>query len=838
MNTLKITLFSFILIFVSLSSTAGEGLKNLEKNNKLHKGFVSYLFDDNSGKLYLKIEKNSFLKKYTVQEFLYQTSLPQGLGSNDIGLDRGQLGEIHLVEFEKVGNKLLLIAKNTKYRALSTNVKESESVNEAFASAILWSFPIVENQKKWILVDASNFILQDIHGVVRKLNKKKQGKYKLDKSRSAIYLPRTKAFPDNTELESRITFIGDKPGEFVQQATISPYVVSLRMHHSFIRLPKEGYKSRKFHPQSGFWSFEFQDYAQPINQPITQRFIPRHRLQKKHPNEKISEAIKPIIYYLDPGAPEPVKTALLTGAKWWDQGFETIGYKNAFQVKILPDGVDPMDVRYNVIQWVHRATRGWSYGAGVTDPRTGEIIKGHVTLGSLRVRQDYLIAQGMLSRFEINNDEKLKSDKSKRDKSKDGQSEDDQSEDDKELMDLALARIRQLAAHEVGHTLGLAHNFAASSYNRASVMDYPHPMFELKDGRISAENAYVENLGAWDKSVIAYGYQDDGSDEALSKIISDNQSLGMLFISDPDSRQKSNLHPKASLWDNGENATQELNRMIKVRRHALDQFGLNSLHVGRPLSDLQEILIPLFYSHRFQVEATAKLIGGYDYQYDVKSTFSDVNKRLGSEVVNSERQIEAINALLQTLSSEFLSIDDSLNHLLLPKAYGYRNSRESLIGKTGVSFDRVGLASASIQHSLSLILEPSRLARIRQQNMTKNKIPSIIEIGERLHQQLWANQSKKQIGKLIEQKAIDLSYSNLLNLLHSVKVDFLVKSEILTILEKEKQYLSKKLKRMSVKSADYGFMKYQWLRLNSLSIKNLKAEKLLKLPKMPPGSPI
>jgi len=798
---------------ISFSVCSEISLKQLEKTQKLKNGFISYLFDENDSKLYLKINREQFLKKNSTQEFLYQTSLPQGLGSNDIGLDRGQLGDIHLVEFEQVGNKLLLIAKNTKYRAVSNNSKESESVSEAFASAILWGFPIVETENKWILVDASEFILQDIHDVVRKLRQQKQGEFRLEKSRSAIYLPRTKAFPDNTEIESRLTFIGDKPGKFVQQASISPHVLSLRMHHSFIRLPKAGYQTRNYHPQSGFWSFEFQDYAQPINQPITQRLIPRHRLQKKDPNKKLSAALKPIVYYLDSGAPEPVKTALLTGAKWWNQGFESIGYKDAFQVKVLPDGVDPMDIRYNVIQWVHRATRGWSYGSGVTDPRTGEIIKGHVTLGSLRVRQDYLIAQGMLSPFE-------------------------KTEDDKALMNIALARIRQLAAHEVGHTLGLAHNFAASSYNRASVMDYPHPLYELKDGNVSAENAYVEDLGIWDKSVIAYGYQDDGSDSALSKIVSDNQQKGMLFISDPDSRQKSNLHPKASLWDNGSDATEELNRMVKVREHSLEQFGLNSLHVGRPLSDLHEILIPLFYSHRYQVEAAAKLIGGIDYQYDVKSNSSDANKKLGSKIVKAEKQNNAIRSILQTLSPEFLNISDSLNQLLLPKAYEYSNSRESLIGKTGVSFDRVELASASIQHSLSLIFEPTRLARVRQQNMSESDIPSIVEMGEMLHQQLWSTSESKGVSKLIKQKSVDLSYSNLLNLLNSETVDFQVKSEVLTILEKEKGYLKKKLESLGVKSENYGFIKFQWLRLNNLSVKNLKKDMLIKLPKMPPGSPI
>ncbi|MGB0494948.1 MAG: zinc-dependent metalloprotease, partial [Kangiellaceae bacterium] len=804
MKSLSITFISLVLICFSNYSDAETTLAKLVKSNKIHNGFIAYLFDEKNGKTYLKIDKSKFLKKDQTQEFLYQTSLPQGLGSNDIGLDRGQLGDIHLVEFEKVGNKLLLVAKNTKYRANSNNKKEAESIKEAFASSILWSFPVVESNQNWILVDASDFILQDIHGVVRTLNRKKQGSYKLDKSRSAIYLPRTKAFPNNTELEARITFTGDKPGQFVRQASIAPNSISLRMHHSFIKLPDAGYQPRKFHSQSGFWSFEYQDYAQPINQPVTQRFIPRHRLQKKYPNKKLSEAVQPIIYYLDPGAPEPVKTALLTGAKWWNQGFEAIGYKDAFQVKILPNGADPMDVRYNVIQWVHRATRGWSYGAGVTDPRTGEIIKGHVTLGSLRVRQDYLIAQGMLSKFE-------------------------NSEEDQELMELALARIRQLSAHEIGHTLGLAHNFAASSYGRASVMDYPHPFFELNENKISAKNAYVDNLGAWDKAVIAYGYQDDGSDIALAKLIKQNQEKGMIFISDPDSRQISNLQPKASLWDNGSNATKELIRMAKVRKQALQNFGINSLHSGRPLSDLQEILIPVFYSHRFQATATAKLIGGINYQYKIKA--NDSNDFSG-KMVEATEQRAAIEALLSTLSPEFLNINDKLNNIILPKSYGYRNSRESLRGNTGVSFDRVALAAASAQHSLSLLLESTRLTRLAQQNSVNKNIPSIIELGELLHENFWNNGKSANKGILaqIKQQMIDLYYSNLLNLLHSEKVNFKVKTEVLVILEKEAKYLQKKMKKLNLNSSNYGFVKYQTQRLKDRAIKNLKSESLIKLP--------
>jgi len=611
-------------------------LEQLSSSYKLNKGFISHIFDNENGKLYLKIDDIN-------SEFIYQSSLPQGLGSNDIGLDRGQLSEIRLVEFQKVGNKLLLIQKNTRYRAISDNEKESQSVEQAFANAILWSFPIVDSAKDWVLVDASNFILQDSHGVARKLKQRKQGNFKLDKSRSAIFLPRTKSFPDNTELEASITFSSDNPGKYVQQAAIDPYIVSLRMHHSFIRLPEQGYQPRKFHPQSGYWSFEYDDYAQPINMPTTQRLIGRHRLEKKHPLAAVSEAIEPIIYYLDNGVPEPVRTALITGASWWNQAFESIGYKDAFQVKILPDDADPMDVRYNVIQWVHRATRGWSYGYGVTDPRNGEIIKGHVSLGSLRVRQDYLIAQGILSRFGT-------------------------TENDQELMDLALARIRQLAAHEVGHTLGLAHNFAASSYQRASVMDYPHPLFQLEGNLITSENAYAENIGLWDKATIAYGYQSftEGSEtQELAKILDSNQQQSMLYISDQDSRRIGDAHPQSSLWDNGNNAIDELERVFQLRRVALNNFGIASLHSGRPLSDLQEILIPVYYFHRYQATAAAKWIGGIDYDYAVKKVANN------SDIVKDadpKQQKRALNALLKTLTPEFLSLRSELTQQIFIKA--------------------------------------------------------------------------------------------------------------------------------------------------------------------------
>jgi hypothetical protein len=804
---LLLTLLSLNFSFNVMAEDDKVTLKILSKTNTLHSGFVGHIYDEKHNKLYLKIDNID-------SEFIYQSSLPQGLGSNDIGLDRGQLSEVRLVEFNRVGDKLFLHQKNTKYRAVSSNIQESLSVDEAFASAILWSFPIVETHKNWVLVDASDFILQDIHGVSRKLKKQKQGDFTLEKSRSAIYLPRTKSFPDNTELEASITFTGNNPGKYVKQAAIDPNILSLRMHHSFIRLPKDGFKPRKFHPQSGFWSFDYEDYAQAINQPITQRFIPRHRLAKKTPLAKMSEAVEPIIYYLDPGAPEPVKTALLTGARWWNQAFETIGYKDAFQVKMLPEDADPQDVRYNVIQWVHRATRGWSYGYSVADPRTGEIIKGHVTLGSLRVRQDYLIAQGLLSKFT-------------------------DTENDTELMNLALARIRQLSAHEVGHTLGIAHNFAASTYNRASVMDYPHPLFEIDKttNSVTANNAYAEDIGVWDKAVIEYGYQTYPSQNeasSLANVIERNSKQNMLFISDPDSRNIGDAHPQASLWDNGSNTIDELERIINIRSLALSKFGSATLHSGRPYSDLQEILVPVYYFHRYQATAAAKWLGGIDYTYQLKE---DANTNKAFSFADSKQQQRALNALLKTLSPNFLTLNKNIADIIPPKAYGHYLSRESLQGNTGKLFDQTALASASIQHTLSLLLEPTRLARLIQQHALDDNYMSISELGNSLHSTI-VKKKTSDIEWVIQSTAIDLLYSNYINLIHNSKVPTQVKVAVYGLLLKQQAYLTKKVKKTKSSSSAYAFYKYQLSRIKDVKIENVDKTKLIALPKMPPGSPI
>lgn len=509
-------------------------------------GYFTFYWDSKEGKVWLEVDKWD-------TEFLYIDSLPAGIGSNDIGLDRGQMGESRIVSFQRSGPRVLLIQSNYAFRAITDNANERETVKQSFAQSALWGFKVEAEENNRALVDATGFFLHDAHNVIGVLKQTEQGDFKLDENRSAVYLPQTKNFPMNTEVEVTLTFTGTNPGEWVRDVVPNPSDITVREHHSFIQLPDNNFKTRLYDPRSGFFGPVYMDFATPIEEPIRKRLISRHRLEKKDPSAAVSEAVKPIVYYVDNGAPEPIRSALVEGAQWWNQAFEAAGYKNAFQVKILPEDADPMDVRYNTIQWVHRYTRGWSYGNVVVDPRTGEIIKGHVTLGSQRVRQDYLIAQGLLSPFEEGKPVSHV------------------------MLEMALARLRQLSAHEVGHTLGLSHNYIASAENRASVMDYPHPFVTINaDKSFDFSKAYTTSIGEWDKVSITYGYQHfpAGGDEkkALNVIIEEAAARGLIFLSDADARPPGSAHPKTHLWDNGPDAVAELTRILEIRSLALSRF--------------------------------------------------------------------------------------------------------------------------------------------------------------------------------------------------------------------------------------------------------------------------
>ncbi|MEI5640452.1 MULTISPECIES: zinc-dependent metalloprotease [unclassified Pseudoalteromonas] len=727
------TVLTLLLCMITQAQAAIKSIDEFTDSFNYHPGFYSFYSDATTGKLYLDIDKLD-------TPFLLQHSLPYGVGSNDIGLDRGQLGGTHLVQFERFGDKVMLRAINTYYRASADNAAEQQSVKEAFASSILHGFKVVAADEDSVLVDYTPYLLSDVHGVSRTLANRKQGSYSLDGSRSAVFMPRTKAFVENTELEAVLTFKGSKPGEYVRQVSADPYAITVHQHHSLIQLPDDNYQPRAFHPQSGYWSIEHKDYSAPLGESMLVRYIPRHRLSKKDPQADLSEAVEPIVYYLDPGVPEPVKTALLDGAKWWNQAFEAAGYKDAFQVKMLPEHADPMDVRYNVIQWVHRATRGWSYGASVIDPRTGEIIKGHVTLGSLRVRQDILIAEALASPFVEGN------------------------EITTQLHEMALDRIRQLSAHEIGHTLGIAHNFSASAKQRASVMDYPHPLVGFDDqGKLDITSGYAKGMGAWDTQVIKYGYSDFNQaeeHEALAAILAENKALGLEFISDADARPQSGAHPTAHLWDNGSDPAQELLRVLDIRQQALADFGINSIKKGVALSQLEEKLVPLYLFHRYQVEAAVKLVAGVDYDYEVRG--DDAVK--GAQVVSKEVQLQALNAVLHTLQPESLQIPESILALIPPKAYGEYKTRESIKGRTGPTLDAMALPEVATAHSLNLLLNPQRLNRLAQQHARNQQHLGTTDLLNEVYKQVFKVSKADGITRKLSQRVQYLTVNKLVAL--------------------------------------------------------------------------
>ncbi|TGE04964.1 DUF5117 domain-containing protein [Hymenobacter fodinae] len=726
-------------------------------------GFFPFYWDEKGGRILLEIDKLD-------QEILYVSTLPNGVGSNDLGLDRGQIGQTRIVKFVKSGPKILLLQPNYDFRAVSQNAEERQSVENSFAQSVLWGFKAEAQEGGKVLVDLTPFLLRDSHQLGDKLDDLKQGSYKAEESRSAVFLPNTKAFPLNSEFEAVVTLTGKAKGREISSVTPDPTAVTVHMHHSFIQLPDNNYQPRAFDPRAGYFANEYMDYAAAIDQPIVKRQIVRHRLQKKDPSAAVSEAKEPIVYYLDRGTPEPVRSALLEGAAWWNQAFEAAGYRNAFQVKMLPEGVDPMDIRYNLIQWIHRSTRGWSYGASITDPRTGEIIKGQVSLGSLRERQDYLIAEGLLQPYE------------------------EGKPTSPEMLRVSMARLRQLAAHEVGHTLGLYHNYAASTKERSSVMDYPVPRIKLRpDGTVDLSEAYTTEIGTWDKRAILYGYKDFGSqaNEAagLNAIIAQTLKDGYLFMADADARAQGSAHPLAHLWDDGTSAADALNHVMDVRRVVLDRFSEKAIAPNQPMATIEEVLVPMYLLQRYQVEAASKVLGGLYYTYAVKGDGQTVTR-----LVEPAEQWKAFDALMRTISPRELALSEELLAKIPPRPVNYPRTRETFTARTGLTFDPTGAAESAAATTLEFLLNPQRAARLEEYHARHNDQPGLAAVLDRLVKQTW--QAKPEAGYAGElQRLVNtLTLQKLLALAAAPQAPVNVKAQATMKVEELKKQLQKEQK--------------------------------------------
>jgi hypothetical protein len=701
-----------------------EGMKHMP-------GYFDLYWDGLAGKLYMEIDRFD-------QEFLYQESLASGLGSNPVGLDRGQEGSTRILVARRTGRRILFVQPNYAYRALGGSEAEKAAVREAFAPGTLWGFePVANTDDRW-LVDATAFFVRDSYGIVQRLKATDQGDFKLDESRSAIHLPRTKAFPRNDEVEAWLTFTSPRPGPLVDSTAADPGSFSLRTHYSLVELPDDGYEPRRLDPRVGAFAIEFQDYATPIDESIDVAWVVRHRLVKRDPSAAVSEPVEPLVYYVDPGIPEPVRSAVIDGISWWATAFEAAGFRNAFRVEVLPDSADPMDLRYNVVHWTHRRTRGWSYGSSVVDPRTGEILKANVNLGSLRLRQDHLIGSGLAPMFGNANESMGATGVGGCDYG-DGPSFGYLSELDPATTptEMALARVRQLAAHEVGHTLGLAHNYIASTYgDRASVMDYPAPIARIADdGALDLSDAYGVGAGVYDVFAIRwlYGQFAPGVDEAtaLDSIVRDGLRKGYRFITDADARPAGAAHPLAALWDNGADPVAYLDHEIQVRQIGLDHFGEAMIRPGEPLASLDEVLVPLYLHHRYQLNAAAHSLGGYDYSFALRG-----DGQTPITVVPPEQQRRALAGLLSTLDPDFLTIPDRILDLIPPRAFGMATG-EIFDSRTAPVFDPLGAAASSADFTVGLILQPQRMARLVAQHARDPKQPDLTEVLDRTLAATW-----------------------------------------------------------------------------------------------------